>query len=99
MHKLRIVLMIVVYLQVPSHHSVIPEFFQVAVLYKFDSTVFFLAMQEVVIQEAETYSRTSTDILDDAETKVLKSIKQSCIDWSCIMKPLNGPKARSHIRI
>lgn len=98
MHKLRIVLMIVVYLQV-SHHSVIPEFFHLAVLYKFDSTVFFLAMQEVVIQEAETYSRTSTDILDDAETKVLKSIKQSCIDWSCIMKPLNGPKARSHIRI
>lgn len=90
--------MTVVYLQVSSHHSVIPAFFQVAVLYKFDSTVFFLAMQEVVIQEVETYSRTSTDILDDAETKVLKS-KQSCIEWSCIIKPLNGPKARSHIRI
>lgn len=99
MRKLCTVLMTVVYLQFSSHHSVIPAFFQVAVLYKFHSTVFFLAMQEVAIQEAELYSRTPVDIVDDAETKVLQSIKQNRIGWSCRIKPLNGPNARPPIRI
>lgn len=72
MRKLCTVLMTVVYLQFSSHHSVIPAFFQVAVLYKFDSTVFFLAVHEVAIQEAQPYSRTSADISDDAETKALR---------------------------
>lgn len=91
--------MTVVYLQFYSHHSVIPAFFQVVVLYKFDSTVFFLAVQEVVIQEAKTYSRTSADILDDAETKALRSINQNRINWTCRIKSLNGPKTRLHIGI
>lgn len=56
-------------------------------------------MQEVANQEAEPYSRTSVDIAEYAETKVLQSIEQNCIDWSCRIKPLNGPNARSPIRI
>lgn len=114
MCKLLTVLMTVVYLQVSPHHSVIPAFFQVAALCKFVSTVFFLAMWEVAIQEAEPFSRTSNDILDDVKTKkqkqtkkprnkqkkkVLKSIKQNCIDWIYIIKPLDGLSARCHIRI
>jgi len=52
MHKLYSVLMTVIYLQFSSQRSVIPAFFRVSVLYRSDSTVFFLAMQEVAVQEA-----------------------------------------------
>lgn len=59
------------HLQFSSYLSVMPSFFQVTVLYKFDSKVFFLSMQQIAIQEAVLYSRTSDNILDDAEIKSL----------------------------
>lgn len=59
------------HLQFSSYLSVMPSFFQVTVLYKFDSNVFFLSMQQIAIQEAVLYSRTSDNILDDTEIKSL----------------------------
>lgn len=59
------------HLQFSSYLSVMPSVFQMTVLYKFDSNVFFLCMQQIAIQEAVLYSRTSDNILDDAEIKSL----------------------------
>lgn len=64
-------LMTLDHLQFSSYLSVMPSFFQVTVLCKFDSKVFFLSMQQIAIQEAVLYSRTSDNILDDAEIKSL----------------------------
>lgn len=73
-HKLCTVLMTLIHLKFSSYPSVMPSFFQVAALYKFDSNIFFFVMQQIATQEAVPYSRTSDNILDYAEIKSLMQV-------------------------